>query len=319
MTNGIVCSRVVFIDSEFDARKGRGERPGFPVCICAIEVDQDGRETEHRLAAPYPVRPPWDRDDSFLAIGFALSAEAGSFLNVGWSFPVLAIDLYAEYMVIHNTEMSRGGDSKQSINLIQACQRYGVVGMDKTYKEDMRTLAYTKTDHTPEEIALLKDYCIEDNRTAMRLYRAMRPRIDLLRAPIRGAFMMEIERMRWRGIPIDMPTYHLAERSAPVVVSKMRAELNRKLGAEVYFQNVFKRQTMFQVLQRNQIPIPIDPKTGKDSCATKLIKHDRNVSAVEGLLRRQADDRRAEKFETENWRRRSKQILAQPLRYEDGT
>jgi hypothetical protein len=272
VTNGIVCSRVVFIDSEFDARKGRGERPGFPVCICAIEVDQDGRETEHRLAAPYPVRPPWDRDDSFLAIGFALSAEAGSFLNVGWSFPVLAIDLYAEYMVIHNTEMSRGGDSKQSINLIQACQRYGVVGMDKTYKEDMRTLAYTKTDHTPEEIALLKDYCIEDNRTAMRLYRAMRPRIDLLRAPIRGAFMMEIERMRWRGIPIEMPTYHLAERSAPVVVSKMRAELNRKLGAEVYFQNVFKRQTMFQVLQRNQIPIPIDPKTGKDSCATKLIK-----------------------------------------------
>jgi hypothetical protein len=152
VTNGIVCSRVVFIDSEFDARKGRGERPGFPVCICAIEVDQDGRETEHRLAAPYPVRPPWDRDDSFLAIGFALSAEAGSFLNVGWSFPVLAIDLYAEYMVIHNTEMSRGGDSKQSINLIQACQRYGVVGMDKTYKEDMRTLAYTKTDHTPERL-----------------------------------------------------------------------------------------------------------------------------------------------------------------------
>jgi hypothetical protein len=48
--------------------------------------------------------------------------------------------------------------------------------------------------------------------------------------------------------------------------------LNRKLGAEVYFQNVFKRQTMFQVLQGNQIPIPIDPKTGKDSCATKLIK-----------------------------------------------
>ena len=272
MSNGIVCSRIVFIDSEFDARKGRGERPGFPVCICAIEIDQDGRETEHRLAAPYPVRPPWDRGDSFLAIGFALSAEAGTFLNVGWSFPVSAIDLYAEYMVIHNTEMSRGGDSKQSINLIQACQRYGVVGMDKTYKEDMRALAYTKTDHTPEEIALLKDYCIEDNRTAMKLYRAMRPHIDLLRAPIRGAFMMEIERMRWRGIPIDMPTYRLAERSAPVVVSKMRAELNHKLGAEVYFQNVFKRQTMFQVMQRNQIPIPIDPKTGKNSCATKLIK-----------------------------------------------
>ena len=156
--------------------------------------------------------------------------------------------------------------------MIQACQRYGVVGMDKAYKEDMRALAYTKTNHTPEEIALLQDYCIKDNRTTMRLYRAMRPCIDLLRAPIRGAFMMEIERMRWRGIPIDMPTYRLAEQRAPAVVSKMRAELNRKLGAEVYFQSVFKRKTMFQVMQRNRIPIPIDPKTGKYSCATKLIK-----------------------------------------------
>ena len=222
---------------EFDAKKGQGEPPGSPVCICAIEIDQNGRETEHRLAAPYPARPPWDRGDPFLTIGFALSAEAGSFLHVNWPFPMPAIDLYAEYMTIHNTEMSRGEDSKQpGPSLIQACQRYRVVGMDKTYKEDMRSLAYTKTDHTPEEIVLLQNYCIEDNRMLMRLYRAMLPRIDLLRAPIRGAFMMEIERIRWRGIPIDMPPYRLAEQRAPVVVPKMRAELNRKLGAEVYFQ-----------------------------------------------------------------------------------
>ena len=265
----IVCSRVVFVDSEFDAKKGQGERPGFPVCICAIEIDQNGRETEHRLAAPYPAKAPWDRGDPFLAIGFALSAEAGSFLHVGWEFPMPAVDLYAEYMVIHNTEMSRDGDRKQpGPSLIQASQRYGVVGMDKTYKEDMRSLAYTKTHHTPEEIALLQDYCVEDNRTAMRLYRAMRPRIDLLRAPIRGAFMMEIERIRRRGIPIDMLTYRPTVQRAPVIVPKMRAELNRTLGAEVYFQNVFKRATMFQVMRRNGIPIPIDPKTRNPSCAT---------------------------------------------------
>jgi DNA polymerase I len=289
VSNEIVCSRVVFVDSEFDAKKGRGEHPGFPVCICAIEIGQDGCETEHRLAAPYPARPPWDRGDSFLTVGFALSAEAGSFLNLGWSFPMPAIDLYAEYMVLHNTEMSRGGDSKQSINLIQACQRYGVVGMDKTYKEDMRSLAYTKTDHTPEEIVLLQDYCIEDNRTTIRLYAAMRPYIDLLRAPIRGAFMMEIERMRWRGIPIDMSTYRRTERRVPAAVSKMRAELNRKLGAEVYFQDVFKRKTMFQVMQRNGIPIPVDPKTGEPSCATKLIK---SMIETHPLLKEYYEDKR---------------------------
>ena len=35
----------------------------------------------------------------------------------------------------------------------------------------------------------------------MRLFKAMLPHIDLLRAPIRGAFMMEIERMRWARHP----------------------------------------------------------------------------------------------------------------------
>ena len=57
----------------------------------------------------------------------------------------------------------------------------------------------------------------------MRLFKAMRPRIDFLRAPIRGAFMMEIERMRWHGIPIDMPTYRRTEqmRRPMIVESKL--------------------------------------------------------------------------------------------------
>jgi hypothetical protein len=270
----IVCNRIIFVDSEFDAKKGQGEPPGVPVCLCAIEVNGDGRETEHRLAAPYPVRPPWERDDPFLTVGFALSAEAGSFLHLNWPFPMPAIDLYAEFMVLHNSEMSRGEDGKKpGPTLIQACRRFGVAGMDKAFKEDMRALAYTKINHTPQEITLLQDYCIEDNRMVMRLFGAMRRHIDLLRAPLRGAFMMEIERMRWAGIPIDMPRYRLAERRASAVVPEMREELNRKLGAELYFQNVFKQKTMFRVMRRNGIPIPIDPKTGKQSCATKPIKN----------------------------------------------
>ena len=69
-----------------------------------------------------------------------------------------------------------------------------------------------------------------------------------------------------------MPTYRLTEQRAPTVVREMRRELNRKLGAEVYFHDVFKRKTMFQVMRRNGIPIPVNPKTGKYSCATRLIK-----------------------------------------------
>jgi len=156
--------------------------------------------------------------------------------------------------------------------LINACRRYGVSRMSETYKDDMRSLAYTKTDHTPEEIAILQDYCIGDCWETLRLFVAMRPHIDLLRAPIRGAFMMEIERIRWRGIPIDVETYQQAKRRTPIILPEMRAELNRKLGGEIYFQDVFKRNALIQLMRRNGIPIPVDPKTGKDSCATKLIK-----------------------------------------------
>jgi hypothetical protein len=270
----ITCQRVVFIDSEFDAKKGRGERPGLPVCICAIEILADGREIEHRLAVPYPTRPPWDRGDPYLTIGFALGAEAGSMMHAGWPLPSPAIDLYAEYMVLHNTEMCRGDDGKQpGPSLIQACRRYGVVSMDAGYKDEMRALAYTKTNHTPEEIAALQDYCLNDDcRMTLRLFRAMRPYIDFLRAPIRGAFMMQLERVRWRGIPIDMALFRRAKQHAPAIATKMRHEMNSKLGAEIYFCGVFKRGAMFRLMHQRGIPIPIDPKTGNYSCATRLLK-----------------------------------------------
>jgi hypothetical protein len=145
--------------------------------------------------------------------------------------------------------------------------------MDAAVKDEMRALAYTKTDHTPEEIATLQNYCLEDDcRMTLRLFRAMQPYIDFLRAPIRGAFMMQLERVRWRGIPIDMALFQRARQHAPAIAAKMRIEMNSKLGAEVYFCGVFKRGAMFRLMRQRDIPIPIDPKTGSYSCATKLLK-----------------------------------------------
>ena len=205
-------------------------------------------------------------------MGFALSAEAGSFMHAGIPLPSPAIDLMAEYLTIHNTEMSRPDGGKETVTMLQACQRYGIPTMDKAHKDSMRELAYTTENPTPEQVTEFQDYCIDDCRHTLRLYLAMRAYIDMLRAPIRGAYMLEIEPIRWRGIPIDMPKYRRTEQQAPVVVSKMRAELNSKLGTDIYFNGVFKRKAVFQFMWRNNIPIPVDPRTGKLSCATKLIK-----------------------------------------------
>jgi len=110
-----------------------------------------------------------------------------------WPFPTPAIDLYAEYMVIHNSEMVKaadGGSKQPGPSLIQACRRYGVPTMDPVYKEEMRNLAFSKIDHTPEDITKLEDYCLEDDcASTLRLFFKMLPYLDLLRAPLRGAFM----------------------------------------------------------------------------------------------------------------------------------
>jgi hypothetical protein len=189
------------------------------VCFAAsaIEIGPNGLIT-HKLTAPYPRVPPWHRDDPYLTVGFALGAEAGSFLYVGWPFPVPAIDLYAEYMVLHNSEMSHINGSKDpGPSLLQACRRYGIrPTIDEAHKEKMRELAYLKTNHTPEEIAALQDYCLADDcQNTLDLFLKMRHRIDFLRASIRGAYMMELERVRQRGIPIDMETYEASPSSEP--------------------------------------------------------------------------------------------------------
>ena len=170
----IVCSRVVFVDSEFDAKKGQGE-PSRLACLYLRDRDRPTRPRDG--APPCGTVSRRDRHGSaaihFSPIGFALSAEAGSFLHVGMAVPAAGDRPLCR---IHGDAQHRDGaqwrgQQAAGTDLIQACQRYGVAGMDKAYKEDMRSLAYTKTDHTPEEIALLQDYCIEDCRMTMRLFR----------------------------------------------------------------------------------------------------------------------------------------------------
>jgi hypothetical protein len=177
-------------------------------------------------------------------------------------------------MVLHNTEMCRGDEGKEpGPSLIKACRRYGVPTMDAAYKEEMRALAYTKANLSPEEIAALQNYCLDDDcRSTLRLFRAMRPRLDLARAPIRGAAVMQLELMRWRGMPIDVPLYRRAEHNAAVIAMRMRHELNRKLNFEIFYSGIFKRAAVFRMMRQRGIPIPVDPKTRKLSCSTRLIK-----------------------------------------------
>lgn len=69
----------------------------------------------------------------------------------------------------------------------------------------------------------------------------------------------------------------------------MQEGLNLKLGAEIYFGGVFKRATMLRVMRQNNIPVALDPKTRKESCATKLIK---GMTETHPLLKEFYEDKR---------------------------
>ena len=101
----IVCNRLVFVDSEFDAKKGQGEPPGPPVCYLR---DRD------RSTRPRDRAPARGALSGAAAVGAWRSVphgrlctlgRGGKLLHMCWPFPLPAIDLYAEYMVLHNTEM----------------------------------------------------------------------------------------------------------------------------------------------------------------------------------------------------------------------
>ena len=161
----IVCNRFVSCDSEFDAKKGQGEPPGPPVCICAVEIDSQGRVTEHRLKAPYPAMPPWEHGPrSIFAIVFAGSAEAGSYMHVV-AVSAAVIDLYAEYMVIHNTEMvrkaARGESKPPGPSLIKAASAIGVKGWTRTTKTTCGRSPIPRPITRRKRSRLLQDYCIE--------------------------------------------------------------------------------------------------------------------------------------------------------------
>src|SRR5262249_48306108 len=178
-----------------------------------------------------------------------------------------------------------------------------------------------KIDHTPEEITKLEDYCLDDDcASTLRLFFKMLPYLDLLRAPINGAFMMGIERIRWRGKPVDVVRYQEAKRYTPVILPKMREDLNRKLGARSLFCRRVQTSHDAATYAATQHSHPDRSQDGERELRHQVNQaHDRDVSVVERLLRRQTDDRCNQKSETRNRFGRSKSVLAQSVWDQDGT
>ncbi len=94
-------------------------------------------------------------------------------------------------------------------SLLNALGIRGLGHLDVDTKEEMRELAMTTDELTPQQQADLLDYCANDVVGAEALFRYMleRNQIDWPRTLWRGRYTVAAARSERLGIPIDMPLF----------------------------------------------------------------------------------------------------------------
>jgi DNA polymerase I len=278
----------IFADSEFSHPKG--ERPERSSCFVAYE--ERSRKTIRAVrpgigcrlpqgVVEYGSEPPWAHGPNDLFSAFSVGAEMGSYFNEGWPYPANIICTFAEIMTYHNVRLCKAGEgSKEVPGLIDALKYYKLPTIGAETKSEMRKLAIRGPPFTYEELVALIEYCELDMMACRRLFWAMlkRGHIDLLRAPIRGAFMARLARVEWNGIPIDPNMRQLIEEHFPTIVPDLLDEANRHYGKPIFIGKTLRAAPTYALIAERDcamgrpVQYPIDRKTGKRSLAKEPLK-----------------------------------------------
>ena len=139
------------IDFEFRAPPGH-----VPEVICCAALDLvSGRRI--RLWGSELKVCPFRTDPETLFVSYFASAEASSFLQLGWPLPSRWIDLYAEFRLVTNGRHPAAGHS-----LLGALAYYGLAGIAPAEKKQLRDRIMRGPPFTRAERAEIIAYCESD-------------------------------------------------------------------------------------------------------------------------------------------------------------
>jgi DNA polymerase family A len=220
---------VIVLDTEYVARTGE---PVIPVCLCAKSL-ASGREW--RIFAEPGVRQhcPLPIDSDIAYVSFSAPAEWSYFLVSGWELPPTVLDLYAEEMLLTNTE--KGENGKRYVpTLLLTMAKYGLDAMTAAEKEEMRDLILRGHPFSLDERAAILDYCMEDVTNTARLLPAMLPHFNPEDALLRGSFTRAVAWIEYNGIPVDRPAYERLVRNWPELTSSLARRVEQEHGYGVY-------------------------------------------------------------------------------------
>jgi hypothetical protein len=174
-----------------------------------------------------PVEP------DILYVSFSAPAEWSYFLACGWELPPTILDLYAEEMLLTNTQKDERG-KRYVPSLLLTLAKYGLDAMAAAEKEEMRNLILRGHPFSYREQAAILDYCMEDVTSTADLLPAMLPFLNPEEALLRGAFTRAVAWIEYNGIPVDRSAYERLVRNWPELTSSLARRIEQEHGYGVY-------------------------------------------------------------------------------------
>lgn len=234
------------VDFEFAASSG-----AVPEVRCLVALEyRSGRKI--RLWADEiqgSAEPPYGVDSGSLFVAYYASAEMGCHLALGWDLPGHVLDLFAEFR-----NMTNGMATPCGSGLLGALTYFGLGAIYAADKDSMRQLALRGGEYSESEKQALLDYCESDVNALVRLLPMMLPKIDMLRALLRGLYMKAAARMEYHGIPIDTDVLVRLQQHWSAIQEKLITEIDRDYG--VFEGRTFKAGRFAGWLAQHNIPWP---------------------------------------------------------------
>jgi hypothetical protein len=176
-----------------------------PLCLVALEM-RSGRLV--RLWQDELGRfPPYRLDGDTLIIGYALAAEFGCHIALGWGEPARSLDAYVEFRHFTNDGSIKSGGRDKGFYGIDGALRYFLEDeIDVARKKATRDRIIQGPPFTPCERQEILVYCEDDTRALARLVPHIVPTIrSLPHAMFRAKFQWAIAQQERRGIPTNLP------------------------------------------------------------------------------------------------------------------
>jgi hypothetical protein len=254
MLDDVPFKYIVAVDTEFnfgghntfEEASRSGERPR-PKCVVAKELRT--RQTWRIWHTERGSRPPFPIGRDTLVIAYYASAELGCFRAWGWPNPANILDLYAEFRVRTNGLVTPAGSG-----LVGALTYFGLDTVGSQEKDSLRLLIIRGGQELERNREPVLDYCESDVDALTRLLPAMRSRIDMPRALLRGRYMAAAAAIEWSGPPIDRPKLTLLREHWTGIQDELIRVIDGDYG--VFDGRSFRASRWAQFLVRHNIPWP---------------------------------------------------------------